>query len=704
MTTVNSESSFQKLDVLADKLKFHVTESEETTSSETSETLLMLFTLLFDFTEPGQVKVAEKCGLFLVQLLSDQEIFLASDSEESVNYCLLIISGLCQYDTARSVLVETTSILKICIDSLIYLKGNNTERNRLRDKVLSCLSTLIRGYVEKAVDAGIVNPMIDLLGNDAVVTDQKGASGIILSLIESERGQAVGARVLLSGIVPMLLSTLAKPIPVNATATNKADYRHLQIIGLRNVACVLRHQKLARESASQFFATSEGENHLKSVVEFARHTSDVSHWIFAAEILVWLGSVQSCQGLLGRLGAKQALQKVVSEADPYGKWVSLVNQAVSVKTFPTLWNTKSIFHQEQHAFLAFWVNRYACGGLGVSADAHVVREKLCSEEWIAFLTTLLASSDNVTRRHAHIALLSLRGESVGLASRPITSARDDSSKASKGSSSSSNTKSTKSPSSSLYSHLVGPIGIERSEEKQVIDTLSKAKLPLHILLRPGIKLDDIDNALTNLSVGTRLAVIDNLRELREKHAKAKEIVQRYVGETSSLSFLATPMKPLHNQTDRKIKDDKDLKPECFISYCWAQKAQVKVIKATLENHGIRCWMDEQQMEGGSMLFEEIDEGISASEVVLSCLSPEYTKSVNCNREVLLATDRNKATIPVVVGELEHWPPRGNLGPILAGKLYIKIGEDAIRGKEQNNEFQQLIQSVLQLLKTSTKNT
>lgn len=84
-----------------------------------------------------------------------------------------------------------------------------------------------------------------------------------------------------------------------------------------------------------------------------------------------------------------------------------------------------------------------------------------------------------------------------------------------------------------------------------------------------------------------------------------------------------------------------------------------------------------------MLFEEIDDGISECKVIVSCLSPEYTKSVNCNREFLLASDRKKATIPVVLEELESWPPRGSLGPLLVGKLYIKMDDNAFGGREKS---------------------
>ncbi len=721
----DSEESFKTLEIVAVKLKAHVekitaAEEEEKSSSpppnsNVNETLIVLFTLLFDFTEPGQLKTAQKCGSSLVQLISNTESFLSLDYEETIIQSMLIISALCNYTSARSYLVENTPLLRICIDAVIKLKGNDKRKNSLRDKLLSCLSTCIRGYINEAVDAGVVNPMIELLGNDEVVSDQMGAAAIILSLIEPEDGQALGKRVLLSGVVPLLLTTLAKKVPENATATDRSYYKNLQVVGLRCVACLLRHQKLLRESAGQFFATDDGERHLRSVVEHARVTSDVSKWIFAAEILVWLGTVKSCEGLLGRMGAKQALYKVINEADPYGKWVSLVNQSVSVKTFPFIWTTESVFFREQHGFLALWMNRYACGGLQVSADANQVREKLCSEEWISFATQNLASPDPATRRHSHFALLSLRGDIIGIP-RSLLSTKEDASRSSSGTPSSRNENKTKNNTdnntgpelSFLHAHLFKNLGLEKAEERKVTEALKKAKLPLHLILRSGIPMDDISKSLTNVSLGSRLAVIDGMKELRKSHQAAENIVKQAahrekVGKLSKI----VKIKKEHNSnnaTEMTKKDgDSDKRPECFISYCWAQKEKVKILKNTLENHGVRCWMDEQQMEGGSMLFEEIDEGISASDVVISCLSPEYTKSINCNREALLAADRKKTTIPVIIERLSHWPPRGNLGPILAGKLYINMDGEAINAEEKSNEMQQLIESVLQLLNTSTTN-
>jgi len=720
----NSPVAFQRLDELAATLKVQVDEwytnlqngnvkiaktvtdsssspppqKEVAVDPDVNETLMNLFILLFEFTEYGQVQVASKCGDSLVKLLYLNDDLLSTPEHiESVKQSLLCISAICNYSEARCKLFDTTPVLKLCIDAVVILKkkGNDSEMVSFRDKFLSCMSTLIRGHVLEAVELGIVNPMIDLLSNETVVTDLLGSLVIILSLIEPNKRKDIGARVLLSGVVPMLFRTLAKPVPDDATATERVQYRNLQIVGLRCVACVLRHQKLARESASQFFATEEGESHLKCVVEYAEEISNVSHWIFATEILVWLGTVDSCQGLLGRIGAKKALYKVASKADPYGKWKTLTNQVVSAKVFPNLWITSSVFEREQHAFLAFWMNRYACGGTDVSIDAYQVREVLCSEGWMSFATTLLASPDKVTRKHAHTALQSLRGETIGIPPR-IDSASTTNKTSRSSSSNSKRSLSSSLASLLLSSYLLQPLGLESEEEKYVIDALISAKLHYHILVRPGIDVKDTCLALSKLSIGTKLAFTDGLNELRTKHSNAKEIVRKMsLGVTAKASELPTLHKP-----QKVVKDEgEESLPECFISYCWAQKDKAKALKHSLEDHGVNCWMDEQQMEGGSMLFQEIDEGISASEVVVSCLSPEYANSVNCNREVLLAADRKKATIPVLLEELEQWPPRGNLGPILAGKLYIKINENAIKQRKKSPEVHQLVHSVMQLLNT-----
>ncbi len=716
---IYNKDSFTKLEKLSAELLSLAEETDESVKNNEKilETLCSLFILLFEFCgDAEQLQVAEKCGGTVVNFLSNKDSF---DSDESIHIeilqqALLIVSALCNYDSARCLLVETTPIMKIIIESLSKIQGNETEQVQMRDKLLSCLSTIVRGFVIEAVEAGILEPMIALLRNTECISDQRGSAAIILSLIEPEKGKVIGARVVLSGVVPLLCETFARSIPEDSSANDKVAYRNLGIVGLRCLACILRHQKLARESAMQFFASEKGEQHLKSIIEHANDTSNVSRWLFAAEILVWVASEESCCGLLGRVGGKQALRKVVSEADPYGKWKTLVNQAVSVNELPVLWMSTSIFQREQHAFLALWMNRYVNGGFDVSYDANIVRSKICCNEWLSFATTLLASPDAVTRRHAHSALISLRGDALPSPSRPSSVSSKQSVSSRKNSDSPQKAPPGRKVQSikakpktqndatnaSLYSHLFSPIGLDKIEENAAIEAFTKAKLPLHILLRRGIKLADIEKELINISPGTRLAVMDGLRDFRSHYENAKVVVHE---KSVGIEEKAIDIPSIKATLSGSFDGQSDENPVCFISYCWANKPKAQALKQFLEEHNVKCWMDEQQIEGGSMLFEEIDDGISQCEVVVSCLSPDYTKSVNCNREFLLASDRKKATIPVVLEELESWPPRGSLGPLLAGKLYIKMDDKTFQEERQKStEFRQLVQSVMQLLRTSAK--
>jgi len=705
-----SKGSLETLNLLSEKLKSYSFSEEQddvdSTYAQINETLLVLFTLLFEFTEPGMVKVVEKCGESLVELLLlDQSFQLENDIKvEVTNQVLLIISALCNYDLARSKLVESTDIMKICVDAFSKLQGEEAKFVAMRDKILSCLSTLVRGFVLKAVEAGIVEEMVALLKNEKCISDQKGAAGIILSLIEPEKGQLIGARVLFTGVVQILLETFARPIPKDSNANDRASHRNLQILGLRILACILRHQELARASAIQFFVTRQGEIHLQSIIEHAKDTSNVSRWLFAGEILMWLSSESSCWGLLGRLGSKQALYKIAAEVDPYEKWTTLINQSVSLKCFPLLLTSSSIFQREQHAFLALWMNRYTNGGFDVSYDSDEARSKVCTKHWIAFATTLLASPDPVTRMHANATLQGMYGVPPSMKIRPDSASSRQSfeKKISSGKSKQTsirNIKRTSSSSSSQwhnYHHLLTNIGFEKSEEKQVIEALVAAKLPLHIILRSGINVVDLESAMSKLALGTKIALVDGIREMKNTYKASKTIVQEMVKRTKEKDNEILEIK--ESSLGNGVVDSRN--PSCFISYCWAQKEKVKALKALLEDHGIRCWIDEQQLEGGSMLFEEIDDGISASSVIISCLSPEYTKSVNCQREFLLASDRKKTTIPVILEDLESWPPRGSMGPLLAGKLYIKVDEDAIKKREKSSEIRQLVQSVIQVVNTA----
>jgi len=84
------------------------------------------------------------------------------------------------------------------------------------------------------------------------------------------------------------------------------------------------------------------------------------------------------------------------------------------------------------------------------------------------------------------------------------------------------------------------------------------------------------------------------------------------------------------------------KKSVFISYSWNNKSSVNKLYNVLSEKGFNYWIDERSMQAGAQLFGEIESGISDCEVFIACCSNNYSSSLNCQRELLLASDRKKA--------------------------------------------------------------
>jgi len=144
---------------------------------------------------------------------------------------------------------------------------------------------------------------------------------------------------------------------------------------------------------------------------------------------------------------------------------------------------------------------------------------------------------------------------------------------------------------------------------------------------------------------------------------------------------------------KSIGTGKTVKKTIFISYCWANKQSVRRVYDILTEKGFGCWIDDGIVQGGSQLFGEIDNGISDSQVFIACCSNQYGVSVNCKREVNLACDRKKLIIPTLIGKCDPWPPKGEMGPLLAGKIYIDLSTE----ENFNKNIEQLIAAITQSL-------
>ena len=80
-------------------------------------------------------------------------------------------------------------------------------------------------------------------------------------------------------------------------------------------------------------------------------------------------------------------------------------------------------------------------------------------------------------------------------------------------------------------------------------------------------------------------------------------------------------------------------PKCFISYCWNNSHDAvakgtkqfpgslgwmdpRKLKVWLEEHGIDCWIDTEQVGQGGGLFSDIADGLKHAKMVLVCMSDE----------------------------------------------------------------------------------
>ena len=86
-------------------------------------------------------------------------------------------------------------------------------------------------------------------------------------------------------------------------------------------------------------------------------------------------------------------------------------------------------------------------------------------------------------------------------------------------------------------------------------------------------------------------------------------------------------------------------------------------------------------------------------MVISCITPKYAKSENCQREVTLADCLKKPIIPIILDKELQWPPVGQMSMIFAKLLYINMC-----GDDENEEddfpvmkFEELVSEIKQRL-------
>ncbi len=93
--------------------------------------------------------------------------------------------------------------------------------------------------------------------------------------------------------------------------------------------------------------------------------------------------------------------------------------------------------------------------------------------------------------------------------------------------------------------------------------------------------------------------------------------------------------------------------DVFISYNWGIKQQVKKLYDILTSLNYKVWLDDTELNAGSSpLTTELALAIKNSKVILSCITKDYCKSFNCNREIEYASNTKKQIIVLMIEEID----------------------------------------------------
>ena len=92
--------------------------------------------------------------------------------------------------------------------------------------------------------------------------------------------------------------------------------------------------------------------------------------------------------------------------------------------------------------------------------------------------------------------------------------------------------------------------------------------------------------------------------------------------------------------------------EVFISYSSLDRDRVMPVVESLRGSGISVWVDEGNIHAADLWSEQIVQAIADCRVMVVMLSSNSTDSRNVVKEVMLASEQNKALLPVYLEPAE----------------------------------------------------
>lgn len=139
-----------------------------------------------------------------------------------------------------------------------------------------------------------------------------------------------------------------------------------------------------------------------------------------------------------------------------------------------------------------------------------------------------------------------------------------------------------------------------------------------------------------------------------------------------------------------IKNANNLMTQVFLAHADSDDAIAEQIRRSLMRYGLTTWVNNIDIQTGTIFQEAIQRGIEEADNVVYVISPASLKSEYCQQEIQYALSLNKRIIPVLARPIDA----DQMPPELANIQYIDLTDNTIETDYHYDESQ-LIRSLRQ---------